>query len=85
VKRFFDLKISWSFRPQDFNRHGNYFFKDALYPRKDIPYSSFNTPVSNLDAIFKSLGSEFRSRSEIDEAERILSNLINDAARALTV
>lgn len=80
VTRFFNLKITWPYRPEHDNRLGNYFFKDNLYPRTAIPYDTFQTPVSDLDAIFTALGSEFRSKTELDHAEKILRDLIALAA-----
>ncbi len=81
VSRFFNLKVSWPFRPEHFNRLGNYFFKDNLYPRTPVDYTALDVETSDKDAVFTALGSAFSSGKEVEAAESILSDIIRDAVR----
>ncbi len=83
VRRFFALKTDWSYRPKGFNRLGNYFFNDNLYPRIPVNYRGFDCEPSGLDPILTALGSEFTDKSSLESAEQSLHDIITSAAFAM--
>ena len=83
VKRFFNLKISWPFRPMGFNRLANYFFNDNLYPRTPINYTGLGSEHSDKDPVFRALGSEFVSRNDLELAEQRIFEAIQEACDAV--
>lgn len=85
VRDFFQLKTDWPFRPEGFKRLGNYFFNDNLYPRTPIDYTGLGCDRSDKDALFKALGSEFKSRDELESADRLLTTLIHQAVAAASL
>jgi len=83
IMQFFDLKTTWKFRPIGFQRTGNYFFKDNLYPREIIDYKNLGVKPSPYNKILLSLGSEFNSAAELEKAVTIISNLIDSIVSQL--
>jgi hypothetical protein len=77
--RFFSLKTAWPYRTEGFNRLGNYFFNDNLYPRTPIDYENLGSDPSEYDGIFRALGSWFSSWKELEEAENRIKDIILDA------
>ncbi len=77
VTDFFELKNTWRYRREGFNEFGNYFFKDALYPRKEIDYAVFCQSKSEFDEIFKALGTEFKNKSEFNQGVETISQRID--------
>ncbi len=75
---FFNLKNRWEFRPSGFNKLGNYFFKDNLYPRTPIDYRKLGVETSNFDEILLALGSEFNSIEDLIEAESVITTKIDE-------
>lgn len=73
---FFNLKSTWEFRPEGFNKLGNYFFKDNLYPRDPIDYEGLGVQESPFNEILLALGSEFNTSDALAEAESLISEKI---------
>lgn len=84
IRSFFELKSVWPFRPKPFNRLGNYFFNDRLYPRIPVAYERLKATPSPMDAIFTALGSEFASKQDLELAESLVSQILHKAVSALT-
>ncbi len=78
MMQFFELKNNWKYRQKNFQRTGNYFFKDDLYPRKIIDYQNLGVNPSPYNEILLAFGSEFNSTDELEEAVEIVSILINN-------
>jgi hypothetical protein len=76
IQRFFTLKFDWPFRPHPDPGPANYFFKDQLYGRPAIDYNSIGVVGSKYDTILRELVSSFDTYSELQQAERILEDLI---------
>jgi hypothetical protein len=83
VQRFFHLKTTWAHRPEGFNRLGNYFFNDNLYPRFPIDYQRLEAVISDKDEILMALGSEFRTKKELESADQLLSEIIQAAVDSI--
>jgi len=83
VQRFFHLKTTWAHRPEGFNRLGNYFFNDNLYPRIPIDYQKLGTVISDKDEILMALGSEFKTKKELESADQLLSEIIQAAVDSI--
>lgn len=83
VRRFFHLKATWPYRSERFNKLGNYFFNDNLYPRAPINYQGLDAVISDKDDIFMALGSEFKTKKELESAEQLLSELIQEAVDSI--
>ncbi|GAB6096985.1 hypothetical protein JCM14469_32390 [Desulfatiferula olefinivorans] len=84
VNDFFELKITWPHRPAPFNRLGNYFFKDDLYPRPVLDYQTLGLSVPAVDAILRSLHTACNTRTEAKRAINIIETIIERAAFALS-
>lgn len=80
VNRFLRLKITWPYRKQPFNRLGNYFFKDNLYPRERIDYAVLGMEVPNCDPILQSLDTWCKTPEETHKAIQCIDTLVRDAA-----
>lgn len=84
VNCFFALKTTWPHRPSPFNRLGNYFFKDNLYPRPELDYQALKMPVPAVDPVLRSLGTRCSTRTEAETAIETIDAIIRRAADALT-
>jgi len=76
VAEFFSLKMDWPFRPAAFSSPANYFFNDRLYPRPPVNYADIGKSPSVYHAIFQALGTEFKARGDLDEAEAKVGRLV---------
>jgi hypothetical protein len=76
IQRFLTLKFDWPFRPHPDPGPANYFFKDQLYGKPAIDYDSIGAVWSKYDTILRELVSSFDSCSELQQAERILEDLV---------
>jgi hypothetical protein len=76
IRDLIDLKISWQYRRQPATP-ANYFFKDGLYPKKDVEYRGTDLlPVSSFcETVFKELGSCFESKEDVKKAIIIVESL----------
>jgi hypothetical protein len=68
------LKERWKFS-RNGNRFGKYVFKQQNYLIHRIDYASLSANPSRFDKIFNSLGSEFKNKSELIEAEELLEQI----------
>ena len=82
ARRFFSLKLNWPFRSEAVNRLGKYYFDGSQYMIGHIDYEALGCERSRFDKIFLSLSSEFRSLSEIREAEAIVQGAIDESVAA---
>jgi hypothetical protein len=82
VQDFFQVKVTWPFRESPFNRLGNYFFKDALYPRVAIDYPAFSLSVPDCDPILKSLDTRCTTAEETVKAIETIDRLITKTVEA---
>ncbi|MBU1168506.1 MAG: hypothetical protein KKD44_02980 [Proteobacteria bacterium] len=83
VNRFLNLKTTWPYRKKPFNRMGNYFFKDDLYPRETIDYEQLGCTIPPCDPILQSLGTWCRDMTELNHAIQNIDDMIHDAANTL--
>ncbi len=79
--RFFTYKIEWPFRSPDDNRFGKYAFDGQHYIIPYIDYEAIGCEKSRFDKMFLSLSSSFKSAAEIEEAERLIRENIDEFAR----
>jgi hypothetical protein len=84
VREFLELKLHWPFRPNPFNRLGNYFFGDQLYPTPFIDYDIIGEATSRYDTILRGLRSYFSSVKELRRAEDLLDGLIDKLASTIS-
>lgn len=80
---FLDLKINWPYRPESFNRLGNYFFKDDLYPRDTIDYQALGLDIPACDTILRTLGTQCTGKTDLTHAIDHIGQLIDQAVWAL--
>ncbi|MDD5713265.1 MAG: hypothetical protein PHY31_10990 [Smithellaceae bacterium] len=80
--RFFSRKISWPFRSEAANRLGKYYFDGSQYMINHIDYDSLGRERSRFDKIFLSLSSEFKTGSDVDEAEGIIQSDVDEFVAA---
>lgn len=83
VCRFLSMKVSWPHRELPYNRLGNYFFKDNLYPRRRIDYQGLGLSIPNCDPILRSLDSCCATQNDAEQAIRAIDTMICRAADAL--
>jgi hypothetical protein len=81
ARDFFSLKINWPYRSQATNRLGKYYFDGSQYMINHIDYETFDCERSRFDKIFLSLCSEFHNRSQIEAAEAIIQENIDEFVR----
>ena len=84
VREFLELKLNWHFRPNPFNRLGNYFFGDQLYPTPSIDYEIIGEAKSRYDTILRGLRSYFSTANELRRAEDLLDGLIDKLASTIS-
>jgi hypothetical protein len=79
---FFSLKTDWKFKSGS-NRLGKYYFTEAEYNIARIEYKkNWGTEPSIYDRIFVSLESEFNSKADLQEAESIIGQKIENFINA---
>lgn len=81
VKEFLTLKKTWLYRSPGYNRLGNYFFKDNLYPRETIDYQAFGVYAPRSDLILRTLGTSCHNTKSlgqaIDDIDRMIHHTVN--------
>ncbi|SFM81372.1 hypothetical protein [Thermodesulforhabdus norvegica] len=79
--RLWQYKLDWPYRMQGVARLGKYIFKGDEYREVRIPYGRYHRKVSNFDGLFVAYGSKFGSGRDIDDAEGLISRIVDDFAR----
>lgn len=69
---YFSWKTQWPFRSPEANRLGKYYFDGSQYMISHIDYETFGRDVSPLNAVFLSLSSEFKTKDELETAEKMV-------------
>ncbi len=78
AQRFFDLKLAWPFRSDAANRFGKYSFDGTDYLIESIEYAALGCEKSRFDRIFLSLQSAFKSRHDVQKAEELIRQRLQD-------
>jgi hypothetical protein len=78
ARRFFDLKLVWPFRSDAANRFGKYSFDGTDYSIFVIDYEALGCEKSRYDRIFLSLQSTFKSRKDVQKAEELIRQHLED-------
>jgi hypothetical protein len=78
ARRFFDLKLTWPFRSGAANRFGKYSFDGTDYSIFVIDYEALGCGKSRFDRIFLSLQSAFKSRQDVQKAEELIRQHLED-------
>lgn len=78
ARRFFDLKLAWPFRSEAANRFGKYSFDGTDYFIDSIDYGALGCEQSRFDRIFLSLQSTFKSRHDVQKAEELIRQHLED-------
>jgi hypothetical protein len=81
VESVLRLKIDWPFRRRPDPGPCNYVFDDHLYPKPAVDYPPLSTNSSPYDILLKELLSGFNTPAELESAERMLAELIENLAR----
>lgn len=82
LQAFFSLKESWPFTAKE-NRLGKYYFSQGEYQIAHLEYEKrWQIKPSRFDKILVSLASEFSSGQEVEEAELLIEQKINDFLKA---
>ena len=77
------LKIDWPFRRRPDPGPCNYVFDDHLYSKPAVGYPPLSTNSSPYDILLKELLSGFNTAAELESAERMLAELIENLARSI--
>lgn len=77
------LKIDWPFRRRPDPGPCNYVFDDRLYPKPAVGYPPLTTKVSPYDILLRELQSGFNTPAELEQAERMMADLIESLARCI--
>ncbi|MGW8187221.1 MAG: hypothetical protein ACWGNK_08135 [Desulfobacterales bacterium] len=77
------LKIDWPFRRRPDPGPCNYVFDDHFYPKAAVGYPPLTTAVSSCDVLLQELLSGFNTPADLASAERLLTELIENLARAI--
>jgi hypothetical protein len=72
MQEFFSWKKHWPFRREEALRFGKYYFVEGEYHIAQIDYEGLGLDPSPYDGILLAFASEFRDRSEVTAAERIV-------------
>jgi hypothetical protein len=78
ARRFFNLKLTWPFRSDAANRFGKYSFDGTDYAIFVIDYGALGCDKSRFDRIFLSLQSTFRNRHDVQKAEELIRQHLQD-------
>jgi len=84
LREFACLKIEWPFRRRQAPGVCNYFFEDGRYLRPPLNPAADDADSSPFDIIYPELDSGFASPADRQRAERILEDLLERMAQALT-
>lgn len=74
---FFSWKETWSFRSEEVNRLGKYYFDGSQYMISRINYEALDASESQYDRIFVSLSSQFSNKKELEVGETMVEDNIN--------
>ena len=78
ARRFFELKLAWPFRSKAANRFGKYSFDGTDYSIFVIDYEALGCEKSRFDRIFLSLQSAFKNRRDVQKAEELIRQHLED-------
>lgn len=81
--RVFRLKANWSFRRRPDPGPCHYVFDDGLYPKPEVGYPPLTAKSSAYDSLLKELLSAFDTPAALEQAERMLADMIDRLARAI--
>jgi len=81
-RRYLALKENWPYQ-RGKRRFGQYIFEKGSYRVADIDWESFGLNRPREARILRSLGSEFKTVEEIQNALRILRELVKETADAI--
>jgi len=76
LQKYYALKEMWPHRDTTRPRFGKYYFVGEEYDIDRIDYKGLHAEISLYDPIFLSLSSRFKSREELDKAERWMDLLV---------
>ncbi len=82
-REFAALKCHWPYRRADCPGPCNFFLENGLYPRPGVCRQSADIPPSSYETILGELDSGFSSAGELMAAEKVLDGLFVKAARAI--
>lgn len=77
-RNLLELKITWPFQKNPVTDRVNYFFKDNLYAKPAVHYGDAAVSGSRHDEIFKNLVSTFDTADQLQQAETMIDNLIEE-------
>jgi hypothetical protein len=80
LRKVSQLKIDWPFRRRIDSGLCHYMFDDSLYRKNDPTYPPESKKVSRFDAIFRELGSGFKTDMDLASGEGIVGGMINELA-----
>lgn len=80
LRKVSQLKINWPFRRRIDSGLCHYMFDDSLYRKNDPTYPPESKKVSRFDAIFRELGSGFKTDMDLASGEGIVGGMINELA-----
>lgn len=83
LHEFMALKRTWPYRDAGYNRLGNYFFKDNLYPRETIDYETLGYDTPRSDLILRTMGTSCRDGDQLGQAIGHIARIIDHAVEAL--
>lgn len=82
VRRYCGLKVSWPYRDTSRPRFGKYYFVGEEYEIARIDYEALGADHSPYDAMFASLSTSFKNKDELDRANLVLHDLMEDFCSA---
>ncbi len=82
-REFAELKSKWPYRRDNCSGPCNFFLENGLYSRPGVLRKTLDIPPSSYETILKELDSGFSSAKEIVAAEQFLGDLFLKTERAL--
>jgi hypothetical protein len=82
-REFAELKTKWPYRRDDSPGPCNFFFENGLYPRPDVFRATTDIPPSSFEKILRELDSGFSSAKEIAAADQLLNDLFLKTVQAI--
>jgi hypothetical protein len=82
-REFAKLKSKWPYRRDDSPGPCNFFFENGLYPRPDVFRTAPDIPPSSYEKILRELDAGFSSAKEIAAADQLLNELFLKTVRAI--
>ena len=79
-RNLLELKITWPFQKNPVTDRVNYFFKDNLYAKPAVHYADAAVSGSRHEEIFKNLVTTFDTADQLQQAETMIDNLIDEIA-----